>query len=306
MDYYTCVINFGDNILVRGVKNGERITSRHKFQPTLFVPVKKKTQYKSLDGKYLAPIKQQTIKQARAFVQQYESQPGLVYGMTRYHFQYISDTWKDEISWKMDDILVVTIDIEVACDNGFASVSEAPEELLSVTIKNHQSKQIVVFGIDEFKNDREDVHYVKCQDEDELIQKFLGFWETHKPDVVTGWNSKFYDIPYLVHRIKIRFGEDEIKRLSVWKSVFKDSIYIQGKEHICYNINGLEQLDYLDLYRKFTYSAQESYRLDHIAFVELGERKDPNPYDTYREWYTNDYQSFIEYNIKDVELVDRL
>ena len=306
MDYYTSVINFGDNILVRGVKNGERITSRHKFQPTLFVPVKKKTQYKSLDGKYLAPIKQQTIKQARAFVQQYESQPGLVYGMTRYHFQYISDTWKDEISWKMDDILVVTIDIEVACDNGFASVSEAPEELLSVTIKNHQSKQIVVFGIDEFKNDREDVHYVKCQDEDELIQKFLGFWETHKPDVVTGWNSKFYDIPYLVHRIKIRFGEDEIKRLSVWKSVFKDSIYIQGKEHICYNINGLEQLDYLDLYRKFTYSAQESYRLDHIAFVELGERKDPNPYDTYREWYTNDYQSFIEYNIKDVELVDRL
>ena len=306
MDFYTNVINFGDHILVRGVKNGERITTRHKFQPTLYVPVQKQTSYKSLDGKYLAPVKQQSIKTARAFVQQYEYQPGLVYGMTRYHFQYISDTWRNEIKWNMDNILVVTIDIEVASDNGFPKVEDSIEELLSITIKNHQSKQIVVFGVGEFRNDRDDVHYVKCQDEDELIQKFLGFWETHKPDVVTGWNSKFYDLPYLIHRIKYRFGEDEIKRLSVWRSVFKDSIYIQGKEHICYNINGLEQLDYLDLYRKFTYSAQESYRLDHIAFVELGERKDPNPYDTYREWYTKDFQSFIEYNIKDVELVDRL
>ena len=306
MDFYTSVINFGDNILVRGVKNGERVSTRHKFQPTLYVPVQKKTPYKSLDGKYLTPVKQQTIKQARAFVQQYENQPGLVYGMTRYHFQYISDTWRNEIKWNMDNILVVTIDIEVACDNGFPSVAEAPEEMLSITIKNHQSKQIVVFGTGEFTTERKDVHYVKCEDEDELLQKFLGFWETHKPDVVTGWNSKFYDIPYLIHRIKYRFGEDEIKRLSIWRSVFKDSIYIQGKEHICYNINGLEQLDYLDLYRKFTYSAQESYRLDHIAFVELGERKDPNPYDTYREWYTKDYQSFIEYNIQDEELVDRL
>ena len=189
MDFYTNVINFGDHILVRGVKNGERITTRHKFQPTLYVPVQKQTSYKSLDGKYLAPVKQQSIKTARAFVQQYEYQPGLVYGMTRYHFQYISDTWRNEIKWNMDNILVVTIDIEVASDNGFPKVEDSIEELLSITIKNHQSKQIVVFGVGEFRNDRDDVHYVKCQDEDELIQKFLGFWETHKQDVVTGWNS---------------------------------------------------------------------------------------------------------------------
>ena len=306
MDYYTNVISYGNSILVRGVKNGERITVRSKYQPTLFVPVQKKSQYKTLDGRYLTPVKHQSIKSAKEFLSQYSEQQNLIYGMTRYNFQYISDTWKSEINWKMDDILVVTIDIEVASDNGFPSVNQAQEELLSITIKNHQSKQIVVFGVDEFKNDRDDVHYIKCQDEDELIQKFLSFWETHKPDVVTGWNSKFYDLPYLIQRIKIRFGEDEIKRLSVWKTVYKDSIYIAGKEHICYNVFGLEQLDYLDLYKKFTYSAQESYRLDHIAFVELGERKDPNPYDTYREWYTKDYQSFIEYNIKDVELVDRL
>ena len=164
----------------------------------------------------------------------------------------------------------------------------------------------MVFGVGDYTNSREDVHYVKCVSEDELLEKFLKFWETHKPDVITGWNSKFYDLPYIVHRIKYRLGEKEVKRLSVWKTVFKDSVYIQGKEHICYNVFGLEQLDYLDLYKKFTYSAQESYRLDHIAFVELGERKDPNPYDTFREWYTKDFQSFIDYNIQDVEIVDRL
>ena len=176
MDYYTNVISYGNSILVRGVKNGERITVRNKYQPTLFVPIQKKSQYKTLDGKYLTPVKHQSIKSAKEFLSQYSEQQNLIYGMTRYNFQYISDNWKSDIEWNMDDILVVTIDIEVASDNGFPSVEQAQEELLSITIKNHQSKQIVVFGVDEFKNEREDVHYIKCQDEDKLIQKFLGFW----------------------------------------------------------------------------------------------------------------------------------
>ena len=306
MDYYTNVVSYGNSILIRGVQNGERITARNKYQPTLFVPVQKETPYKTLDGRSLAPIKQESIKQSKEFASQYSEQQNLIYGMTRYNFQYISDTWRSEINWKMEDVLVVTIDIEVASENGFPKVEDSIEELLAITIKNHQSKQIVVFGVGDYTNSREDVHYVKCVSEDELLEKFLKFWETHKPDVITGWNSKFYDLPYIVHRIKYRLGEKEVKRLSVWKTVFKDSVYIQGKEHICYNVFGLEQLDYLDLYKKFTYSAQESYRLDHIAFVELGERKDPNPYDTFREWYTKDFQSFIDYNIQDVEIVDRL
>jgi len=306
MDYYTNVISYGNSILVRGVRNGERITARNKYQPTLFVPVTKKTQYKALDGKYLTPVKQQSIKHSKEFLSQYENQQNLIYGMTRYNFQYISDNWRGDIKWNIDNILIVTIDIEVASDNGFPKVEDSIEELLSISIKNHQSKKLVVFGIGEYVNSREDVSYVKCDTEVELLKKFLTFWESNKPDVVTGWNSKFYDLPYLIHRIKILFGEDEVKRLSVWKTVYKDNVYISGKEHICYNVFGLEQLDYLDLYKKFTYSAQESYRLDHIAFVELGERKAENPFDTYREWYTKDYQSFIDYNILDVELVDRL
>ena len=172
--------------------------------------------------------------------------------------------------------------------------------------KNHQSKKIVVFGVGEYKNSRDDVHYIKCDDEDELIKRFLVFWEDTKPDVITGWNSKFYDLPYLIHRIQTRFGEKEIKRLSVWKSVFKDSIYMPVGNISAMKSRVLSNLIILTSTKSSPIQAQESYRLDHIAFVELGEQKEKNPFNTFREWYQNDYQSFIDYNIQDVELVDKL
>ena len=135
-----------------------------------------------------------------------------------------------------------------------------------------------------------------------LLKEFLIFWEKHQPDVITGWNTEFFDIPYICNRIKQLFGEDEIKRLSPWGDVREREVYQMGRRHQTYIIAGVSALDYYDLYRKFTYTAQESYRLDHIAKVELGESKSGNPFDTFREWYTNDFQSFIEYNIQDVEI----
>ena len=101
----------------------------------------------------------------------------------------------------------------------------------------------------------------------------------------------------------MKFSEKDVKRLSPWGNVYSRDVYTMGRTHQLIDISGVAHLDYFDLYRKFTYSSQESYRLDHIAFVELGERKDGNPYETFREWYNKDFQSLIEYNITDVELV---
>ena len=126
------------------------------------------------------------------------------------------------------------------------------------------------------------------------------------PDVITAWNTEFFDIPYICNRIKNLFGEDFVNKLSPWNNVFDREVYQMGRRHQVYNIQGVSSLDFFDLYRKFTYTNQERYTLDHIAFVELGERKDANPFDTFKEWYQKDYQSFIEYNITDVELVDKL
>ena len=306
MSFYTNVLQWGNFLLVREVKNGQRQNSRIKYSPTLYSPVKQKTGYKTLNGEHVLPQTFETMKEAKEWVANHKSQPDLVYGNTQYAYCYLSDTYKGKVDWDLEQILIVTIDIEVRCENGFPFVEFANEELLSITIKNHQNKKIVVWGIGEFKTDREDVTYVECQNEVHLLKEFLVFWEKHQPDVVTGWNSEFFDIPYVCNRIKKLFGEDELKRLSPWGSVQEREVYQMGRRHQTYSIQGIAALDYFDLYRKFTYSAQESYRLDHIAKVELGEKKTGNPYDTFSEWYTKDFQSFIEYNINDVEIVDKL
>ena len=307
MNFYTNVLQWGNQLFCRAVINGERQNFKIKYRPTLYSPVPgKETGYKTLDGVSVLPTEFDSIKEAKEWVDSHKSQPELVYGNTQFSYNYIADTYKGRIDWDLDNILMVTIDIEVQCENGFPSPTEAEEEMLSITIKNHQNKKIVVFGIGKFETDRDDVTYVECESEIHLFKEFLIFWENHQPDIITGWNTEFFDIPYLCNRIIKLFGEDELKRLSPWGSVQEREVFKMGRKHQTYNIQGVAALDYFDLYRKFTYSAQESYRLDHIAFVELGERKDGNPYDTFSEWYQKDFQSFIEYNIQDVEIVDKL
>jgi len=309
MNFYTNVLQYGNTILVREVKDGERTTRRVKYQPTLFdlIPGQKETGYKTLDGQNVLPHKFDCIKDAKRWSSERENQD-IVFGNTQYPYCWISDEFPNQIEWSLDKMLMVTIDIEVECENGFPKPEDAIEPILAITVKNHQSKRIVVWGVNDFHNYRDDVTYIKCKNEKDLLEKFLGFWETHIPDIITGWNTEFFDIPYICNRIINIFdeGEDQVKRLSPWKNIFSREVYQMGRTHQVYTLDGIAALDYFDLYRKFTYTNQERYTLDHIAFVELGERKSGNPYDTFREWYTKDYQSFIEYNINDVELVDKL
>jgi len=303
--FYTNIIQWGNNLLLREIVNGERVNRRVKYSPTMFCPVMRETKYKTLQGKYVMPIKHETIKEAKNWVQQYEDQPHLVYGNTNYQFSYLYEQYPN-LDWNMDEILIITIDIEVACENGFPNVKDAVEEMLSITIKNQQNKQIFVWGVGKFKTERKDVVYIECENEYELLTEFLKFWKVNQPDVITGWNTEFFDIPYLCNRIKKIMGEDTLKDLSPWRSVISKTVYQMGRQYQVYDIQGIAALDYYDLYRKFTYTNQESYKLDYIANVELGIKKDENPHETFRDWYTNDFQSFIDYNIKDVEIVDQL
>jgi len=306
MQFYTNVTPWGNTLLVREYVNGERVNRKIKYSPTLFCKVMKETKYKTLDGQFVTPVKHDTIKEAKEWLKSYEDQPHLIFGNNTFQYNYIADEYPNHVKWDIDKILVVTMDIEVACENGFPNPEQAIEPLLSITIKNHQNKQILVWGIGDYKNSRDDVTYVKCDDEKMLIQEFLTFWEKNQPDVVTGWNTEFFDIPYICNRIKNLYEEKEVNRLSPWGTVSSREVYKMGKHQQVYDIQGISHLDYYDLYRKFTYTNRESYRLDHIAHVELGQSKDDNPYETFREWYLKDFQSFIDYNIQDVEIVDRL
>ena len=306
MRFYTNVVQWGNQILVREYKNGERLNHRVKYSPTLYVPVQKETGWKTLDGKNVMPYKHDTIKGAKEFITQYQNQPHLVFGLDRFAYTYLADTYPNNVEWDSDKILVCTIDIETQCENGFPDPERAEEEMLSITIKNQTTKKIVVWGIGEYHTDREDVTYINCSNENELLAQFMNFWVRHYPDVITGWNTEFFDMPFLINRVTKVLGEDRAKEFSPWGIVNSRSVYNHGRQQQTYDIGGVANLDYLALYHKFTYSRQESYRLDHIAFVELGEKKNENPYDTFKDWYTKDYQSFIDYNIVDVELVDKL
>jgi DNA polymerase elongation subunit (family B) len=305
MDFYTNVIQWGNQLLVRGVENGQRVNKKVRYSPTLFDLVSQPTGYKTLDGKHVKPNQFASISEAKDWYNLHKKQ-GLVFGNTQYNYCWIGDNFRDDVTWDKDQICIVTIDIEVECENGFPNPKDAAEPMLSITMKNHQNKKIIVWGLHEFQNHRDDVDYRMCKDEADLLFKFLDTWSIIQPDVITGWNTEFFDIPYLCNRIAKVLGDDMVNKLSPWGKVHEREVYQMGRNHQVYNIYGVAALDFFDLYRKFTYTNQERYTLDHIAFVELGERKDGNPYETFKEWYQKDYQSFIEYNIQDVEIVDKL
>ena len=306
MNFYKNVIEHRGKLLVRGIFEGKEYRERIDFKPTLYAITQQETEFKTLNGQCLKPIQFESISKARDFKKNYNTDNAPIYGMDRYQYQYISNEFSGDIVFSKEHIKIFTVDIECSAENGFPDVENPTEEILAITVKNQSNKQIITWGTGEFKSDRTDITYVRCNSEKKLIMEFMKFWIKNYPDVITGWNTKFFDIPYLFNRIRNLVDEKILKRFSPWNLVERESILVRGRPQTHYNIFGIVMLDYLDLYQKFIPQRQESYKLDYIGKVELGIQKDENPYDTFRDWYTKDFQSFIDYNIKDVEIVDRL
>jgi DNA polymerase elongation subunit (family B) len=307
--FYTNVQLIGNQFLVRGVDDGKRFETRDEFFPTLFVKTKKDSKYRTLGGEAVEPINPGTVKDCREFYKKYDEIDGFeIYGNDRYIYQYISEKYpEDEIKFDISKIKLVTLDIEVASEEGFPDVESCSEEILAITIQDYTTKKIITWGVKPFKHNRSDLTYHHCPTEYELLSHFINYWMVDVPDVVTGWNIQMYDIPYICKRLNRVLGEKLMKRFSNWGLVTEGEVFINGRKHTTFDVGGLTQLDYLDLYKKFTYKAQESYRLDYIAEVELGQKKlDHSEFDTFKDFYNQGWQKFIEYNIVDVELVDRL
>ena len=299
----------GDKFLVRGYDNGEYFQIRDDYQPTLFVSSNKETQYKTLDGQYVAKVKPGTVRETKEFLRQYEFVDNFqVFGNERFIYQYISDKYpQDEVKFDISKIRLYTMDIETKSENGFPDVESADQEMLLISMQNYNTKEIITWGQGPFKLKQGNHYYKQFNNEFDLLNDFISWWMKNTPDIVTGWNIQMFDIPYLAKRLYRVLGDKVARRLSPWGLCSPKELYIKGRRHIVYDIGGITQLDYLDLYKKFTYTNRESYRLDYIAQVELGQKKlDHSEYDTFNDFYTNGWQKFVEYNIIDVELVDRL
>ena len=301
---YSNVTLLGDSILCRGYENGDSVSFKEIIKPTLFVP-SPQGKWKSLTGESMTPVKQDGAKRAREFLEKYKDVDNFeVHGYERFVYQWISEKYPGQLRFNMSDMKIITIDIEVACENGFPDVEASQEEMLCITIKDLATGKFITWGTREAKVDTE---YRVFWTEQEMLADFHKWWCSNTPDIITGWNCNLYDIPYICRRLERVLGERWQKSLSPWNKVNMREVYIQGRRNLAYDILGVSILDYLDLYRKFTYTNQESYRLEHIAIVELGEGKlDHSEFENFKDFYTEHWQKFVEYNIKDVDLVDRL
>ena len=308
--FYTNVAVAKNEILLRGIEDGKRIARKIPYKPYLFIPTKKETKYQTLEGKPVGRIDFDSMREARNFLKEYEDVGGMpIYGLDKFVYTFINDEYKQDgdIQYDPSLISVVSIDIEVSISGskGFPDIQVAGNEVTLITMSRNGKK--VVFGCGDFNNTFDDVEYFKCADEAALLRSFVDMWNSPRfsPDVVTGWNVDFFDIPYLINRITRVLGDSWAKKLSPWGYLQEKKIEIMGKENQIYVPVGITILDYIQLYKKFAYTQQESYKLDHVAQEELGEKK--LEFDgTLAELEVGDYQKYVEYNIHDVRLVDML
>ena len=305
--FYTNIQLAGDTILYRVYDDVIPVQFLGQFSPSLYVPSNKEEEFHTLDGRPVKPIEFMTARSAREFIKQYDGVEGFeVFGYERFVYQYIRREFPGEIDYNINQMKIFALDIEVQCDNGFPSVEEAAEEMLSITVKDLVTKKFFVWAVREF-DVPDGIEANIFWSEKEMLCHFLEWWTLNTPDILTGWNVNLYDVPYIARRVNRVLGSKWMRSLSPWNRANEREVYVQGRKNYAYDLSGINILDYLDLYRKFTYSNQESYRLDHIAFVELGQRKlDHSEYENFKDFYTRDWQKFIEYNIQDVELIDRL
>ena len=307
-NYYTNVAAVGNNILYRGVKDGRRIKMKIAYEPTLYLQSNKPTKFKSLGGDFLEPMKFESMREARDFNKRYDEVTNFkIYGQTRYEYAFIADQHDGMVDWNMDDISVAICDIEVGSENGFPDPYLANEPITAICL-TYLKGETVVFGCGDYTVQGKE-KYIKCEDETQLCRKFLTYWAENTPDVITGWNTKFFDIPYIINRLRKVLGEDDVKKLSPWNLLNERKTVINGRELIAYEMVGVSSLDYIELYKWYAPGgkSQESYKLDNIANVELGDSKiSYDEYDNLHQLYRLNFQKFIEYNIKDVELILRL
>ena len=303
--FYTNIQSIGNHILYRGVKNGKRFKHKIDYHPTLYVPAKKVTNFTTLKGEYLEPFKPGSIRDSREFVKKYSDVEGFrIYGQTRFEYAFIADHHPNMIEWDQDHVSIAIIDIEVGSENGFPDPYKATEPITAIAIK-YINGDMTVFGCGEYEVKGTEI-YIKCRDEHNLCKQFLEFWVKNCPDIITGWNTKFFDIPYIINRLSKVLGETETKKLSPWNYISERKKTINGRETLAYDLCGIGALDYIELYKWYAPGgkSQESYRLDRIAEVELGKNKlSYDEYDSLHQLYKLNYQKFIEYNIVDVELI---
>lgn len=323
--FYKSAYQRGNKIFITRIDNGIQSRVKVDFHPTLYTRSSTKGAVDEgwkylLNGTPLYPVRPGTIKDTKEFLDMYKDVHGFqIYGNTNFVQQYIAEEYPNDMKFDMRCINITSMDIETTTENGFPQWENPTEAVTLITLKKYdvgdEKNDFITFGVGPYKKtqaliDYEKKHgrelkvkYVECRNEQSMYTELMSYWMQNTPDIISGWNIDTFDIPYLYQRMVRVMGEDFTKKLSPWNQV---TTRVNEKEGNLYvDILGVASFDYLQLYKKFTYTAQENYKLDNIAFVELGMNKLEHD-GSFKDFYTNHWNKFVDYNIVDVDLVDRL
>jgi len=304
MKFYTACALKGNKILVRGYRNGARFTDTIAFKPSLFIKTDKQTKYRTLNGVKVNRMKFDTLYDCRQFLDQYrELDDCPIYGNTDFITQYLMETYPSEVEYDLSQIKVAHLDLECETEGGFPDLDNPNERINLMTIRISG----VTYVITSKPVDLPDCKVILTSSEKELIKKTFEVISKEDADIISGWNIKLFDIPYIIGRAKLFFDESEIQSWLPFGLMKMRETDIGGKSYKIYEFPGYTILDYMDLYKKFSGTSQESYALNHIAKVELDAQKlDYSEYGSLREFYTQNFQKFAEYNVQDTLLVEQL
>lgn len=318
-NFYTNVERYGNSILWRGYENGKAFSRKVKYQPTMYLPTRHETEYKSLLGsKPVAPKQFNDMSEVKNFLEQYKDVSGFdIYGNSNFITQFIQEKYPNDVKFDMSLINIFTFDIEVDISDGYADVEIADKEITSIALKSSKKSTYHLLGRRDYDKtktvtgiDPNNISFEKFDTEEALLLRFVKLWTYEYPDIVTGWNVEYFDIMYIVTRIKRLLGESKANELSPWGNIRKKSREVfPGKMSSTYDITGIQIIDYMDAFKKFgyKYGTQETYKLDHIAHVVLGERKlDYSEYGSLTELYNKNPQLYLDYNLKDTHIVERM
>ena len=317
--FYTSVERFGNNILWRGYENNRRFERKIKFSPTLFVGGNSadQTQFKSLTTQRpMTPVKMDTMREAKDWIEQYKDVHGFeIGGSTNYVAQFIQEKYPDQVDYDVSQVNIVSFDIEVDISDGYPDMNTADKEITSIAYKSSKSNTYHLLGRKDYDKsqtlldlDPSDIQFDKFNSEEELLRKFKQLWTQDYPDIVTGWNVEYFDIQYIITRMSRLFGDEFAKDLSPWRNIKPYGREFFGKMQQTYQISGVAIVDYMDAFKKFgyKYGPQESWKLDHIANVVLGEKKlDYSEYGNLTDLYEQNPQLYLDYNLKDTWLIQR-
>lgn len=326
--YYTSVIAQGNQILERYFdENYKDCFRKVDFAPSLF----KHTQtgpMKDIYGKAAQEVHFDDMSGARAWMKSMKDINREVLGMDDFALQYMYKTYPTDIKYNTSHLDIASIDIEVPTDGPFPKPAICTWEIDAIGHYSTKLKKYFIFSTrpwdvtkstlykDDKGNPSDIPHQVSFnlyETEKDLLVGYLRFFREHTPHIITGWNTEKFDIPYIVRRMQKVLGDRFAQKLSPWDKV-KERLIIaedgdeddENDQSFTYDITGVNCIDYMDAYKKFTFTTRPSYKLDYIGEVELGMRKLELGHKTYLAFSQKDPQRYIDYLIRDVDLIVQL